>query len=872
MRTYMSRLSHLKEEDLLNKGQYRSLRRRLANLLHWDIRTVDLSKIDKGQEGRLWLVRAYAALDRTAFPRIGQHTRPIRIIHDKLCPKWSASLFDGVEQQGLQHMWSNWETLKSKSRISWWPRLLVYLLDCKPGRALRFMQLLANDPLVKSELDIAMLADGLGHLSRLHKRGQYEIRQGWDADPEVNKQSFMPAFHYIFSQKLTDTPEICSQDLLHNIASFGRVDDIKKNFDLLAEHRTFMVYDTLLHFANAFGEAGELQYALRSLDQLEQRYHSAAWRVVVERKRLRWTCALILRKSMQQAKSYHETPEIVETFVDMGIKMDTLLYNIVIQNAMEAGDYSTAFKVYNALEGNGLKPDKYTYSILLHGCTLQDNPAMFSEFADHCSVVAKELQDSWLATDYLYYLSIRHQDSADNEYTSSLLWRAYLEHFSAAPLKSLINHSRPKLRNAIEAQDVSADSVLMSPTSMALYLMLQVEIKSAQLVGNQRVMNLYQHFKLLVSEESNLNLHKLAQQPIIWNTFLLAFCKQQQFADAGQVIKTMTKSGPQPNIYTWNIFMQAFFKTGQVQAAGRVFDIIRDKGIKADQYTYGILMRGYAKAQLVERIGDSMQHVDEEQEMDPDLLRALATVVNREQLMNTMEKSRAEKKSNAQLYATKQAASEKKRWAIPRFSPDLLEDSSTAAMTDDSVSRQNPSIPQQAFERTKLTSLPGEEYGGIFPFLEAPLSAADAAEPPTSTYSQSSKINTPLTSPSTYNTSDSHNTNTQSRTLEQDLRITSPKANPTLVQHPYLVSSNTAAHPPSTPPTSNTAPGVNLGFTSMLSTTPSQGQTSTPVARRRQMVKAQSISPQKPLAPKEKPRSGLSRDAHRGLGTTIRRL
>ena len=57
--------------------------------------------------------------------------------------------------------------------------------------------------------------------------------------------------------------------------------------------------------------------------------------------------SLTLHRSMLNREGYHETTRIVGAFVDLGVKLDILLYNIVMHNAMEASDYSTAFKVFN---------------------------------------------------------------------------------------------------------------------------------------------------------------------------------------------------------------------------------------------------------------------------------------------------------------------------------------------------------------------------------------------------------------------------------------------------------------------------------------------------------------------------------------------
>lgn len=713
LRRFISPYAELPQAERRKKGQHRSLLRRITNLVRWDTTSVDLSKRDGSLEGRVWLVRGFAALDRAVFPKIGRHTRKIRILHHPRCPIWNKTLFDGVKQGRYQRLWENWIGFDIAVRKWYWSRLLLYIVDRKPGRALDFMLVLVNDPLIRGRLDTGMLADTLGHLSKIHLNEVYEASQDWATTPDAEKRAFIPGFYHIYLRVLKQQPDVCSQDLLHNIARLAGIEDLKKIFDELVKWRTHFGYDTLLHYANVFAKASEFGYALRCLDESEARNGAESWRVVVDRTRLRWTAALILRKSMGTGANYHDTPGIVERLVRKGIKMDILLYNVVMHNAMDAGDYTTAFKVYNSLEENSIKPDQYTFSILLHGCTLQDTPAIFSDFASYCAEIAKETRDSWLATDYLYYLYIRHQDDANTEQTSALLWRAYLGLFSAVPLEPFVGRGSWQLSNAISQQQPASDKIQLEPSPIALYIMLQLEIKSALAVGNQRVMNLYEQFKSIASIGSSPALTELAEAPTIWNAFLLAFCKKQQFASASQLIKDMSESSTQPNVYSWNIFMQAFFKTDQVQAADRVFEIMRNRGVDPDQYTYGVMLRGYAKAQLVDRIGQTMQHVSAEQEMDPDLLQALAKVIDRKELMIALEKSQTLKELNTREQADEVLTEHKTRWEPPHSTPMLSHDTIMSVSTREDV-------PEQPQGQVFLQDESSLDDDGLLSFLQMP--------------------------------------------------------------------------------------------------------------------------------------------------------
>jgi pentatricopeptide repeat protein len=648
--------------------------------------------------------------------------------------------------------------LDTRTRKAYAYRLLVYLLDRKPDRALRFVQVLANDPLLRRHENGA-IADALGHLSKVHAAGVYGLERKWGADPALHKRLFVPAFVHVFETALSKQPKACSQDLLYNLVQLAETEDLKKVFDCLIKHRTYLGFDTVLHYASTFGEAGQVEYALRCLDELKAR-HSKAWDSVVERTRLRRTCATILRKSMSQSENFHSTPLVVAALVRLGIKMDVLLYNIVMHNAMEAGDYATAFKVYNALESNGLKADKHTFSILLHGCTLQSNPGMFQSFAQYCAEVAKKTKDAWLATDHLYYLYVRHQTDTEPEHASALLWQAYTSFFSTTLLRLLIDFNIPP----------TPDSTNLPPPPVALYIMLQTEIRTASSISNQRVLNLYQRFLSLASSSSIGPFRALIQDPTIWNAFLLAFCHAQQFSSAANLIRDMSSSSvfANPNIYTWNIFMQAFFKTGQVAAAERVFEILRSRNVEPDQFTYGVLLRGYAKGQMVERVGETMQRIESEEELDPDLMRALATVVDRRRLMLTLEQSRILKETQAQEGAENRAEEERVRWQPPRFELGDVEE--TMAGQGEEVGEDSPT------PKTGEGSDEVVEDEALFGFLSDD-ERVDSATPPALSASLSTPQ--PVSHPQPrIRTLPRNDPEVQYRLLQQQLGITTPSSPP----------------------------------------------------------------------------------------------
>jgi pentatricopeptide repeat protein len=665
--TYLSHTVHPKR-TLVQQGRYRSLKRRVFTFTQTSSTLVDLRQYG----GQSWSqMRAFAALDRSIYGGVKRSSWPVRIQHDPRCASWAAVLFQDVGSHHEEYLWKRWLDIDEETRESCWQQLLLYLLHRSPGDALLFLRLLNRETAVRNRKP-EIVADALEHLAKLHAKNLY-VGDSWGAKLAWNRDVFVPTFYQIFCSQLSAYRGICSQDLLFNVANLATIEDLKRIFDLLVKAKSNMLYETLLHYANAFARAGEHEYALLCLKRIAARSTNIAQRqALMNRTRCRWTCALIIRKSMVKSDRYHETTGIVAALVHIGVQLDTLVYNAIISNAMEAGDYTTAFAVYNNLADNGLKPNKHTFSILLHGCAMTNDPRKFQGFAEYCAEVAKELRDPWLATDYLYYLYVRQsREDGRGPQDLTLLSRAYTELFSTTPLEPLWNLAR--LPGTPSSQQASADGFMpMEPPPLALYIMLQVGIRNTANLSNNHTWKLFLMFTHLVQAKYHTTLTKLAQDPVIWNAFLLTFCHAQQFDSASRLIKHMTDHSPQPNVYSWNIFMQGFFKTSQVQAAERVYEIMRSRGVEPDQFSYGTLLRGYVKVQHFERIGAAMEHVDAEQQLDPKLLHALARVHDRKRLTDKMEQARSTKMHMEEEEARRASAQELKRWsAPPSFSPVL---------------------------------------------------------------------------------------------------------------------------------------------------------------------------------------------------------
>ncbi|KAF2662336.1 hypothetical protein K491DRAFT_686817 [Lophiostoma macrostomum CBS 122681] len=644
------------DEIRMRNGRYRSFLRRIYTLSR---RTKSKMALDlESQRGKfdpIAQVRVFAALDQNVFHGLKRARYRMKIKHDPSTAQTASQLF---RPEGLgEDVYMKWHKYSSEYRNSSWHLLLYYMLDKSPQNALHFTRVLAQEPIVAT-MKGDILADALEHIARFYlpSTGRATGR---------NPKPFVPNFAAVFLAHFTKDRAICSQDLLYNVARLAAPRQLRRVYDMFVEHKTFLGYETRLHYANKFGQEGDHEYALRCLHDVLGQSHRSNVEIVGPR-RFSWTCALILRQSVRDGQNYHKTTDIVAEFLDMGLKLDLLLYNVIIHNAIEAGDYKTAFRVFNVLEDHHITPDKHTFSILLHGCTMLSEPTKFRDFALHCSEKAREMRDVPLATDYLYYCYVT-QGKYDLQSTIACT-RAYAEHFSLEPLLPFC----PELKEYLMHQDRGnaqerPDVPKMEPPPMALYIMLQIEIRKAAVIGSRKVWELLFLFRRQALEGHHAGLTKLAENPLIWNAFLLSFCRKQQFADASQLMKHMTEGQlgfAQPNVYSWNIFMQSFWKSGQHKAAERIYEIMESRGVEPDQFTYSVLLRGYAKAQNAERVAQFLDLVNREEQLEPAVLHALTKMHDQKRLMMQLDKRKVARETEER---EKEEERGEETWELPKF-------------------------------------------------------------------------------------------------------------------------------------------------------------------------------------------------------------
>ena len=474
------------------------------------------------------------------------------------------------------------------------------------------------------------------------------------------------------------------QRVIRLLSMHCNVDQLVLLLEKLSMNTAFIHTNTRLHLMAKLVEYGRIGLALSLLKGMPSKDLSLD--------KVQMFCVVLLRAELGVEDLYSLRSNILAFMLEAGVRPNRFLADIIILNAMEAGDLNTAWSSHEIAKENGLEPDAVTYTALLkgiqHGDAKHAVQLVYKEAKlDGCLASSSRLKFELLYAIYLSNSGKYH----DKPY--SILLPYYREFFDITPLQELgIFHSP---QGDIENGDQHTE-----PPVQALGLILLAWLTENH--HNGPVLAVYRRYLYHIRHDNSL-IAQLAQTDHTANAFVVAFgqsprsihmCTQvvQDMLKA-QVVKTdasrffpikpsasdpgmdatedpaenhngelvdweagSTRSAgtpfrnakdykvPQiapPTVQTWNILLFAFIKNRQLDAAEKVLVLMEARGQKPDSVTWTSLLSGYAHMQDFPGVVHTLNRIDRSGfEQDEWTTKALARVVDRDSLLRTFENSR----------------------------------------------------------------------------------------------------------------------------------------------------------------------------------------------------------------------------------------
>lgn len=314
-------------------------------------------------------------------------------------------------------------------------------------------------------------------------------------------------------------------------------------------------------------------------------------------------CSVLLRETGR--RQYQTTSEIVATMLRHGVPMNVYHYNILMLNAFEANELSTAWRLYSLLRRNQVVPDAHTYTILLKACRRAGYKTRFRTLYRRIREAGLIHGEPALVTEVLFSFCYF---GARSGYDRVL--RAYERYCDLSPLKAMQMVSTDYVSRLPR---LSAEP-LPIPSTMTLVVLLFAYCRNARL---STISKLYSNVQRL-SQQDHPAIAPLAANRHFYHVILKALSKhadftvkwrvivrdmRRSFAKARSKVKiidlaTLTPLEPcAPNLQTFNIVLNACAQQRQMRSAQSVLNVVYRHGLHPDMFTWNSLLVGFAKCQ-----------------------------------------------------------------------------------------------------------------------------------------------------------------------------------------------------------------------------------------------------------------------------------
>lgn len=382
-------------------------------------------------------------------------------------------------------------------------------------------------------------------------------------------------------------------------------EQIQKLYRTIKARNVSTHWFTYLHFTTYFARHNDFEQAYEALmDAKDAGADLDSWH-------FRSNCSTMLRKSSEQLDGLRVCLRLVSQLIDIGVKLNRPMCDIIMLNAVEAGDLKTAFSVYHSLVERGLQPTESTFAVLLKGCKMNiDDAETLNETIRNAIENVAVRKSELLATEILHCLALHH--SKHNPTTAvHTLTEAYAQLFDLRTLQKL-GLPIPKIPQQHDEY--------MPPTQHALNFMIGASIDHylERAPYTQGILPLYERWRHEV-EAGEPSLANLAASDYTANIFLQAFTlRPSGLIHATRVVRDMQRPLPTsagvnqipPTVQSWSIFLHGFTRHGKTQLAEQVLTYMRSKGVEPNHVTWNTLVTGYARTQDEEGTVDALRRAE----------------------------------------------------------------------------------------------------------------------------------------------------------------------------------------------------------------------------------------------------------------------
>lgn len=500
-----------------------------------------------------------------------------------------------------------WEALPRAGKASHWQRLTFWLLLNAPDLSLEFLLVTTGG---MDKPDFQMLVDCVWYLEKFY----YDVLSTW----EKGSHTYESVVQTCLDPKTWPILRLPQKGIRLYLRRSGHA-AVVSAFKIVCERQIEMTTETALYFMNRFTEFGDIDMALEAFRfalKLKQPGFSLDSLGV-----MRHCCKLLTLDTVQDGsggRNFRILPQLLE----MGVRPDRDMMNLVLSNAFRTGNPVLGLDMLEFMKSQDYDLDSYTYVALLCDAVDREDRVRVGELVREIEGKGDLRRHKYIASKIFhahYVFTAKRMDSGaePSEVFYSML-DMYNELHDITPLKELLiippNYTPP------------SGGANTPPSLVALYIMIATYFRCQKRISLVR--QVYERFRTLVMEGHEI-IAPLAETDHTYNEFLVAYRDDPRALQyCVELVEDMLQSPPpvgldshgkkkvfahvKPTVRTWTILLSAFTFNRQPLAAEKVKEMMAKQSIKYNQVTWNIIVNGYANAQNVPETAKAIKMMEDQ--------------------------------------------------------------------------------------------------------------------------------------------------------------------------------------------------------------------------------------------------------------------
>jgi pentatricopeptide repeat protein len=470
----------------------------------------------------------------------------------KLFDSERAESLEFVGEKSFSKLRQQWDKLPQSEQNRIVPRVLVGCITTSADQTLRLLNAL---PTIFMDFDVRM--DCLLYLKRVHwdeMAGEPRLKRMFEFLVRKQLQCWRwPLFQMKFKH-------------LHIFLEHCSANEISKLMDKSVHVDSIPNPATTLAIVDFFTRHRDYERALCTFRMLPRDIIAASEPHVLQR------CTNLLKLDFVERKSSSQNFRILPELLEFGIRPDTILHTVVIQNACAAGMSGVAWDLFRYMQAEKLPINSVTYLILLKDTYIRQDVRGLNEILTAIHQREDLARDPHLVVCTMNIVRVICMFERKDwpEVTFSHMLAVYDRAFNRRELVKLgmVGGSNPPVGN----------SELPPPDSASLAFAIWSYVL-AQKLG--RIVNtLWLRLVRLLAEKDE-TATEAAKHPAFYDGFVIFYGRYaNSLPKALDVVQHMLDHDLcQPSEKTWTFLIYAFLRHGQQEAAEKIRGMMSDRGI-----------------------------------------------------------------------------------------------------------------------------------------------------------------------------------------------------------------------------------------------------------------------------------------------------